>query len=168
MALYSLVHTVLNYFGAFSPHFLFHYIHFILFSASLFQAPTHTLIWPENIPNFSIIKVNYTHFRNSSMTRKAESKESNGTHPFTGMPTGTASFFSFFLLSCCKALWSHSFLFNTARWKFCIWLQIPWLLISKFRKSTLNIHWKDWCWRWGSDTLATWCEQLTHQKRPRS
>ena len=57
MALYSLVHTLLNYFGAFSPHFLLHYIHFILFSASLFQAPTHALIWPENIPNFSIIKV---------------------------------------------------------------------------------------------------------------
>ena len=23
-------------------------------------------------------------------------------------------------------------------------------------KSTLNIHWKDWCWRWGANTLATW------------
>ena len=27
-----------------------------------------------------------------------------------------------------------------------------------------NIHWKDWCW--GSNTLATWCEKLTHWKRP--
>ena len=34
------------------------------------------------------------------------------------------------------------------------------------RKSTLNIHWKDWCWSWSSDTLATWCEQPTHCKRP--
>ena len=25
------------------------------------------------------------------------------------------------------------------------------------RKSTLNIHWKDWCWTWSSNTLATWC-----------
>ena len=25
------------------------------------------------------------------------------------------------------------------------------------RKSTLNIHWKDWCWSWSSNTLATWC-----------
>ena len=28
-------------------------------------------------------------------------------------------------------------------------------------KSTLNTHWKDWCWIWSSNTLATWCEQLT-------
>ena len=31
----------------------------------------------------------------------------------------------------------------------------------------LNIHWKDWCWRWNSNTLATWCKELTHWKRPR-
>ena len=34
------------------------------------------------------------------------------------------------------------------------------------RKSTLNIHWKDWCWSWSSNTLATWCDKPTHQKRP--
>ena len=34
------------------------------------------------------------------------------------------------------------------------------------RKSVLNIHWKDWCWKWNSTTLATWCEKLTHWKRP--
>ena len=34
------------------------------------------------------------------------------------------------------------------------------------RKSTLNIHWKDRCWSWSSNTLATWCEELTHWKRP--
>ena len=34
------------------------------------------------------------------------------------------------------------------------------------RKSTLNIHWKDWCWSWSSNTLATCCEELTHLKRP--
>ena len=33
-------------------------------------------------------------------------------------------------------------------------------------KSTLNIHWKDWCWSWGSNTLATWCKKLTYWKRP--
>ena len=27
-------------------------------------------------------------------------------------------------------------------------------------------HWKDWCWSWNSNTLATWCEELTHIKRP--
>ena len=34
------------------------------------------------------------------------------------------------------------------------------------RKSVLNIHWKDWCWSWNSNTLATWCDELTHLKRP--
>ena len=32
------------------------------------------------------------------------------------------------------------------------------------RKSVLNIHCKDWCWSWSSNTLATWCEELTHWK----
>ena len=27
-------------------------------------------------------------------------------------------------------------------------------------------YWKDWCWTWDSNTLATWCEELTHWKRP--
>ena len=35
---------------------------------------------------------------------------------------------------------------------------------QSWRKSTLNIHWKDWCWR--SNHLATWCEKLTHWKKP--
>ena len=34
------------------------------------------------------------------------------------------------------------------------------------RKSVLNIHWKDWCWSWNSNTLATWCKELTHWRRP--
>ena len=34
------------------------------------------------------------------------------------------------------------------------------------RRSVLGVHWKDWCWSWNSDTLATWCEELTHLKRP--
>ena len=34
------------------------------------------------------------------------------------------------------------------------------------RKSVLNIHWKDWCWSWNSNTLATWWEEQTHWKRP--
>ena len=33
------------------------------------------------------------------------------------------------------------------------------------RKSVLNIHWKDWCWTWNSNSLATWWEELTHLKR---
>ena len=26
---------------------------------------------------------------------------------------------------------------------------------QSYRKSTLSIHWKDWCWSWSSSTLAT-------------
>ena len=35
-----------------------------------------------------------------------------------------------------------------------------------WRKSVLNIHWKDWCWSWNSNTLATSYKELTHWKRP--
>ena len=35
-----------------------------------------------------------------------------------------------------------------------------------WRKSVLNVHWKDCCWSWNSNTLATWCKELTHFKRP--
>ena len=38
--------------------------------------------------------------------------------------------------------------------------------IPSKRKSVLNSHWKDWCWSWNSNTLATWCKELTHLKRP--
>ena len=52
-------------------------------------------------------------------------------------------------------------------------LKQPWtarrsnLNISPDRKSVLNIHWKGWCWSWSSNTLSTWCEELTAWKRPR-
>ena len=31
---------------------------------------------------------------------------------------------------------------------------------QSLRKSTLNIHWKDWCWSQHCNTLAIWCEEL--------
>ena len=34
------------------------------------------------------------------------------------------------------------------------------------RRSVLGVHWKDWCWSWNSNTLTTWCGELTHLKRP--
>ena len=37
---------------------------------------------------------------------------------------------------------------------------------QSWRKSILNIYWKDWCWSWNSNNVATWCEELTHWKRP--
>ena len=27
------------------------------------------------------------------------------------------------------------------------------------------LHWKDWCWHWSINTLATWWEERTHWKR---
>ena len=35
-----------------------------------------------------------------------------------------------------------------------------------WRKSVLNIHWKEWCWSWNSNSLVTWCKELTYLKRP--
>ena len=35
-----------------------------------------------------------------------------------------------------------------------------------WRRSVLGVHWKDWCWSWNSNTLATSCEELTCWKRP--
>ena len=49
-------------------------------------------------------------------------------------------------------------------------LRVPWTARKSnqpiLKESVLNIHWKDWCWSWHSNTLATWCEELTHLKRP--
>ena len=36
---------------------------------------------------------------------------------------------------------------------------------SILKEITLNTHWKDRCWGWSSNNLATWCKQLTHWKR---
>ena len=58
---------------------------------------------------------------------------------------------------------------------FALWcwrrlLRLPWTArrFSQFilKEIILNIHWKDWYWSWNSNTLATWCEELTHLKRP--
>ena len=35
-----------------------------------------------------------------------------------------------------------------------------WKLLKK------DVVWKDWCWRWNSNTLATWCKELIHWERP--
>ena len=37
---------------------------------------------------------------------------------------------------------------------------------QSWRKSVLNIYWKDWCWSWNSNTLAIWFEELSHWRRP--
>ena len=38
-------------------------------------------------------------------------------------------------------------------------------LVNPKGNVALNIHWKDWCWRWSSNTLVTWLEEPTHWKR---
>ena len=48
-------------------------------------------------------------------------------------------------------------------------LRVPWSTRrsnqSILRRSVLGVHWKDWCWSWNSNTLATWYKELTHLKR---
>ena len=55
---------------------------------------------------------------------------------------------------------------------FCIWVYWESLGLQgdptspSGRRSVLGVHWKDWCWSWNSNTLATSCEELTHWTRP--
>ena len=37
---------------------------------------------------------------------------------------------------------------------------------QSYRKLVLNIHWRDWCWSWNSNTLATQSKEPTLWKRP--
>ena len=37
---------------------------------------------------------------------------------------------------------------------------------SILKESVLGVLWKDWCWSWNSNNLATLCKELTHWKRP--
>ena len=36
---------------------------------------------------------------------------------------------------------------------------------SILKQISAGVLWKEWCWRWNSNTLATSCEELTHWKR---
>ena len=49
-------------------------------------------------------------------------------------------------------------------------LRVPWTARDptspSSRRSVLGVHWKDWCWSWNSNTLATSWEEWTHLKRP--
>ena len=50
-------------------------------------------------------------------------------------------------------------------------LRVPWTARRSHQSilediSPVYILWKDWCWSWSSNTLATWCEDLTLLKRP--
>ena len=43
-----------------------------------------------------------------------------------------------------------------------IWIQYKYCIRQGWDKV---VHWKDWCWSWNSNTLATSCKELTHWKR---
>ena len=49
-------------------------------------------------------------------------------------------------------------------------LRVPWIARRSnqlvLKEISPEYHWKDWCWSWISNTLATWCEEPTHWKRP--
>ena len=51
-------------------------------------------------------------------------------------------------------------------WCWRRFLRVPWIArrsSQSILKETylLGVHWKDWCWSWNSNTLATSCEKLT-------
>ena len=62
---------------------------------------------------------------------------------------------------------------RTDAFELCCWrrlLRVPWTARRSnqpiLNEMVLDVHWKDWFWSWNSNTLATWCEELTHWKRP--
>ena len=66
-------------------------------------------------------------------------------------------------------VWQSLHFPGTAQYAIVIWLEGRFWCgvdITWKKKSTLNIHWQDWCWRWSSNTLATESEEPTHWKRP--
>ena len=80
----------------------------------------------------------------------------------------------FFQQSCMNVSWTKKKAEPPRINAFELWcwrrlLRVPWTARrsnQSIRKSVLNIHWKDWCWSWSSNTLATWCKKPTHWKRP--
>ena len=67
-----------------------------------------------------------------------------------------------------KAEWQRIDAFELWCWRKP--LRVLWTA-RRFNQSILkeispDIHWKDWCLSWNSNTLATLCEELTHWKRP--
>ena len=54
-------------------------------------------------------------------------------------------------------------------WCWRILLRVPWTARRSnqaiLRGISPEYSWKDWCWSWNSNTLATWYKELTHLKR---
>ena len=70
-------------------------------------------------------------------------------------------------------MWELDYKESLALKKWCFWT----VMLEKTLESPLDckeiqpVHskgdqsWKDWCWSWNSNTLVTWCKELTHWKR---
>ena len=97
---------------------------------------------------------------------------------FFGTLHSNGNIFPFFL---CFSLLFISQLFvrppQTTILPFCIsfpWGEDSWESLGlqgdptspSWMRSFLGFHWKDWCWSWNSNTLATWYKELSHLKRP--
>ena len=56
------------------------------------------------------------------------------------------------------------------RWCWRRLLRVPWTarrsIHSILKEISPKYSLNDWCWSWSSNTLATWCKELTHWKRP--
>ena len=67
-----------------------------------------------------------------------------------------------------KAEHQSSYAFKLWCWRRL--LRVPWAVRrsnqSLLKEINLNINWKDRCWGWSSNSLATWCKEPTHWKRP--
>ena len=69
-----------------------------------------------------------------------------------------------------KKDWAQRRIVAFKLWHWRRLLRVSWTA-RRSNQSTLkeinpDIHWKDWCWSSSSNILATWCEELTHWKRP--
>ena len=62
-------------------------------------------------------------------------------------------------------MWKLDYKESWAPKSWCFWTAVLEKILESPWKSVLNIHWKDWCWSWNSNTLATLCEEWTHWKR---
>ena len=76
-------------------------------------------------------------------------------------------------------MWELNFKENWAQRNWCFWTVVLEKTLEspldckeiqpvhpKWNQSWVFIGRVDWCWSWNSNTLATWCKELTHWKRP--
>ena len=57
-------------------------------------------------------------------------------------------------------------LFQVFLFFFLVFYFLNFKIFNSYMRSQLGFLWREWCWSWNSNTLATWCEVLTHLKRP--